>query len=72
MRTGQAAVRTNRRIAGAVGGGGIDGGEGARREFFGELMLGLFVAKEDFAGALDDGAGQAGETRDFDAVGLVG
>ena len=35
-------------------------------------MLALLVALQDFAGALDDAAGQAGEAGDFDAVTFVG
>ena len=35
-------------------------------------LLGFFVLREDAAGALDDGGGQAGEARDFDAVALAG
>ena len=34
-------------------------------------MLALFVAFQNFAGAFDDAAREAGEARDFDAVALV-
>ncbi len=52
----------------AVGGGfGCAGGE-----FFAELVLALFVFFQDFAGAFDDAAGEAGEAGDFDAVAFVG
>ncbi len=36
------------------------------------MVLALFVAQEDFAGALDDAARKAGEARDLDAVTFVG
>ena len=45
---------------------------GAGSQFFAELVLALFVALEDFAGAVDDAAREAGEAGDFDAVGFVG
>ena len=48
----------------------------ARRAFAGEMVggatLGGFVFLEDFAGAVNNCHGQAGELRDFDAVALVG
>src|SRR5690349_390066 len=43
----------------------------ARGESFAEFVLALLVALQHFAGALDDAARQAGQTRDFDAVTLV-
>ena len=35
-------------------------------------MLALLVFFQDFAGALDDTAREASETRDFDSIALVG
>src|SRR5208282_4698684 len=48
----------------------MDGGIG--REGFTEGVLALLVLYQDFAGAFDNGAGQAGEAGDFDAVAFVG
>ena len=51
-----------------VGGGfGFAGGE-----CFAELVLALFVFFQDFAGSLDDAAGQAGQAGYLDAVAFVG
>ena len=41
-------------------------------QLFGELVFALFVAAQDFTSAGDDGVREPSETRDFDAVGLVG
>ena len=45
---------------------------GAGGEGFGEFVLRLFMFFQDFAGAFDDGFGEAGEAGDFDAVAFVG
>ena len=48
------------------------GARGGRRKLFAQLVLALFVAPQNFPGALDDAARQAREARHFDAVALVG